>query len=316
MYQRTEADLLASQSRLFAAIGADPSRPPAPSCTAWDHDRTRTTTAAEGLLVAVAVALAAVGVGVTPADGQAPSEGVVAVQPLAAVTGVATGDGHSCAVTSDQRAVCWGANHAGQLGIGETGGPQVATIVRNRAGTGPLVGVRAVTTGSSHSCALLTNRELRCWGSSSFGQLGDGTPDNHPLPVAVRDSSGTGRLRDVVQVSAGGNNTCATLATGEARCWGNNDDGQIGAGVAGVQVGLPTAVRAVAGAGRLRGVAQVEVSPFAACARLTSGEARSWGSNLSGALGDSSTQDRPRPVVVRNAAGTGALTAVRRDLGR
>jgi alpha-tubulin suppressor-like RCC1 family protein len=261
--------------------------------------------------LAVIAGLAAITVATAPAMAQERSEGLQPTTVVADLTAVAAGDAHSCAVTTDHQVRCWGGNDFGQVGVGRFSAIEGVSVVRNRAGTGPLTGVVAVTTGAFHSCALLTSHEVRCWGSDSFGQIGDGHQDNRTLPVPVIDASG-GRLRDVVQLSAGGNGSCAVLASGEVRCWGNNEDGQGGVGAPSTSLLRATPVLAVVGARHLTGVTQVDAAPAGVCARLRSGEARCWGQNGSFLLGDGTDVDRPRPVVVRNGAGTGPLTGVRR----
>jgi alpha-tubulin suppressor-like RCC1 family protein len=233
-------------------------------------------------------------------------------QVVTGVTRVAVGGGHSCAVTTEHHIRCWGQNDLGQAGVGEASSLPVAYAeVRNRAGSGPLTGAVSVVNGYRHSCALLTSGEVRCWGGNGFGQLGDGSADNRYLPVPVLASTGSGHLRGVTRIAAAGDVTCAVLDTAQARCWGNNDDGQLGNGAVGSARSRPTPVRAVAGPGPLTGVTQIAVGTFDVCARLSSGEARCWGQNVSGQVGDGSTDLRGRPVVVRNASGAGPLVGVR-----
>jgi alpha-tubulin suppressor-like RCC1 family protein len=89
------------------------------------------------------------------------------------------------------------------------------------AGIGNAVGV---SVGAYHSCALLGDGTARCWGFNQYGQLGNGTMANSPVPVNV---SG---LTSAVQLEAGWFHTCAVRSDGTARCWGCKICGERGGG--------------------------------------------------------------------------------------
>ena len=82
----------------------------------------------------------------------------------------------------------------------------------------------AVAAGDSHTCALLANGAVSCWGQNNSGQLGDGTLTNRTTPATVSGLSGA------TAVTAGGYHTCALLGDGTVRCWGSNLFGQLGNG--------------------------------------------------------------------------------------
>jgi alpha-tubulin suppressor-like RCC1 family protein len=232
---------------------------------------------------------------------------------LTGVTSVTTGYYHGCAALANGQARCWGWATDGQLGNGSTDAEYSAAVtVRSPSGNGPLTGVRAVASGDDHSCALLTNTQVRCWGANDYGQLGDGGDELQALPVAVRNVAGTGNLTSVVQISAAGETTCAVLRNSQVRCWGDNGYGQLGNEDAGSWAETPVPVYDVSLLGALTGVTQVDVGNSATCARLANGQARCWGDNDYGELGDGTDDPRERPVVVRNARNTGPLVNVRR----
>jgi alpha-tubulin suppressor-like RCC1 family protein len=88
-----------------------------------------------------------------------------------------------------------------------------------------LSGVVAISAGWRHTCALLGNGTLQCWGQNQFGQLGNGTTTNRTTPVPVSGITGA------VGVTAGWwHHSCALLSGGSVRCWGANDWGQFGSG--------------------------------------------------------------------------------------
>ena len=82
----------------------------------------------------------------------------------------------------------------------------------------------AVATGSQHTCALLSDSTVHCWGANDHGQLGTGTTVGSTRPVAAAGLSG------VAWITAGGNHTCALLGDGTVHCWGANQSGELGNG--------------------------------------------------------------------------------------
>ena len=85
-----------------------------------------------------------------------------------------------------------------------------------------------MSAGLSHSCALLVNDSLLCWGFGANGRLGYGDQttigdDELPSSAGAISLGGT-----AVQLSAGGDSTCTLLDTGAVRCFGANSIGQLG----------------------------------------------------------------------------------------
>ena len=130
---------------------------------------------------------------------------------------VATGLRHGCAV-KDSKTYCWGSNNAGELGQGNMGSaPQPVPLV-----VPSVFPASHVATGGSHSCAVVNKRGL-CWGDNTYGQLGDGNvvmQSNVPVAVLLN--------QDIVSLHAGDRHTCALTSRGDAYCWGDNTDGQLG----------------------------------------------------------------------------------------
>jgi hypothetical protein len=94
---------------------------------------------------------------------------------------LATGGGHTCALTATGGVVCWGTNASGQLGDGTTTQRSTPTAVG-----GLETGVLTIAAGNSHTCALTAAGGVLCWGSNGNGELGDGTTAARSTPAAVR----------------------------------------------------------------------------------------------------------------------------------
>ena len=141
---------------------------------------------------------------------------------------VSAGAHHTCAILDNGDLKCWGFDNWGQLGDGgsntDTNAPSSTAI---DLGTGRTA--VALSAGAHHTCAILDNGDLKCWGRDDYGQLGDGgssTDTNAPSSTAI--DLGTGRT--AVSVAAGYQHTCVILDNGDAKCWGQNSNGQLGSG--------------------------------------------------------------------------------------
>ena len=147
-----------------------------------------------------------------------------------------------------------------------------------------------VAAGLSHSCVVLSDGSAKCWGSNSFGQLGDSTTTNRATPVPVLALGGP------VAALTATSHTCARFVDGSVKCWGLNSYGEIGDGTVDarrspVTVNLgATALSVAAGA-------------IHTCAALTGGAVKCWGQNATGQLGDNTTTLRTSPVSVVGLGG-------------
>ncbi len=238
---------------------------------------------------------------------------------LTGITQLALGDMHSCALLSSGQARCWGQNQ-GTLGDGTRTNRKRAVPVQNAAGTGPLTNIVQLAAGSQHTCALLGDGRVQCFGENGQGQIGDGTTTARLRPKTVKDPTGAAALAGVTQISADLQSTCARLSTKQLRCWGPNGSGQRGNGAVTLpgRPGplLPTAVKAPSGTTAFTGAMSVGVGAFHACARVTTAQLRCWGLNGDGQAGDGTrTTPRKLPVVVRNQFDTQALSNAQTIVG-
>jgi alpha-tubulin suppressor-like RCC1 family protein len=108
-----------------------------------------------------------------------------------------------------------------------------------------------LSAGNSHTCAILDNGDLKCWGLGWHGQLGDGGSGfgyytNAPSSTAINLGSG----RTAVAVSAGGSQTCAILDNGDLKCWGYDGNGQLGDGGSNTNTNAPSSTAINLGTGR------------------------------------------------------------------
>ena len=138
-------------------------------------------------------------------------------------TALAHGSGHTCAVRADGKVLCWGSGGSGQLGDGNG---MTTWLMPTIALTS--MGATDVATGNNHSCAILVDGTVECWGYNQLGELGNSTQGilgvNQLSPVPVMG------ITNAVRIRAGGEDTCVLLSDGSARCWGQNTDGQLGDG--------------------------------------------------------------------------------------
>jgi len=137
---------------------------------------------------------------------------------LEGVRSMAAGWGHTCALSEAGSVYCWGSNEFGQLGVDTEEEIMPTPVVVDALGEW----VQAITAKGGHTCALITNGEVQCWGVNTYGQLGDGTTEDQDQPGPVRG------LRGVQALAAGWNHTCAIVADGGMKCWGWNYLGQLG----------------------------------------------------------------------------------------
>lgn len=200
------------------------------------------------------------------------------------VKAVEAGGQHTCAIMeADGSVKCWGSNFAGQLGNNSKLSSTTPVTVQG------LSGVTKLSAGSNYVCALASGA-VKCWGLNQQGQLGIGASTSSSL-VPVQ-SVGLGP-NTVIDIAANRYHACAVTTTGSAKCWGWNNNGQIGLG------GLtPSSVLApIDVPGLSKGVTAVGVGHGHSCA-VVNGGVKCWGHGELGQLGITPAVDSYSPVVV------------------
>ena len=227
---------------------------------------------------------------------------------------ISLGHHHSCVILKDSAGSnhlkCWGDNRWGQLGRGNTAhrGDNAGEMGANLADVDLGAGLKAasVLATGGHSCAVLDNGATKCWGLNTWGQVGLNVPNSNPANKQVctggaNDCIGdaAGEMGDVLTAAIAGNtarlaigyrHNCAQLTTGELKCWGSNEEGQIGLGtnagnnvIIGDQSGeiaalATTALKAPA-------VEELTAGGFHTCVWNTDHTLNCWGFNSDGQLG-------------------------------
>ena len=97
---------------------------------------------------------------------------------------ISAGSFHTCAIASDNKAYCWGSGTSGQLGNNLYTNSSIPVAVNT---TGVLAGktIKQISAGTSHTCAIASDDKAYCWGSGSFGALGNNSAANSSVPVRV-----------------------------------------------------------------------------------------------------------------------------------
>jgi len=208
---------------------------------------------------------------------------------------ISAGGAHTCAVLDDGSVRCWGFAFDGQLGynsksgVGDGAGKTPASV-----GPVDLGGhkAKAISAGGAHTCALLDDDTVRCWGLGAYGQLGYGKTSNvgdgtGQTPASV-GAVNLGAGRTAMAISAGAAHTCALLDDKTVRCWGYGAFGQLGYANTNSVGDTPATTPDTVGPvdlGPGRSAMAISVGDLHTCALLDNASVRCWGYGLYGRLG-------------------------------
>ena len=212
--------------------------------------------------------------------------GCAGVPGLEGALQVSAGNSHACVLLESGEVHCWGKNDRGQLG---TGSPSPVQSSVPLAVTGLDEEIFMVGCGDQHTCAVTATGSLRCWGLNAMGQLGDGTVEDSPVPVEVPGMAPFGDF-----VTAGLKHTCMIHRTEGPKCWGANEEGQLGIGAHdGLPHPDPLNVIGLPGTGT---VLSLSAGSAHTCAAMPDGTAMCWGRNSDGQLGRDTTPSLRGPT--------------------
>ena len=261
---------------------------------------------------------------------------------LRKVKQIAAGGGRSCAVTTDDNVKCWGGviskhkhwptflnnedstvlNKVAQVSVG-TSDICIVTMAGEvncwkwrwsdgnsipievlTAEQKPLTDIVQVAVSYEHTCALTKSGNVMCWGKGDEGELGNGTNETSALPVAVIDVAGK-PLADIVQIATGSRYSCALHKSGNVKCWGRGNIGQLGSGD---NKNSNRAIDVMTAKGKLADIVQLGAGITHSCALTKSGNVMCWGAGKAGQMGigiDGVNAGRKFPVYVTTGGSSG-----------
>lgn len=205
---------------------------------------------------------------------------------------VSVGNDHTCAIAWNDRAYCWGGNGYGQLGNNTKTNSLIPVAVDTSS---VLAGktIKSIAAGNLHTCAIASDNNAYCWGSNSYGELGNGGTTQSSVPVAV-DRAGAFSGKTILSIATSYYFSCAVASDNKAYCWGYGLNGQMGNSISSSSL-TPTQVLT----GSLT-ITSISLGGTFGCARSSLGGVMCWGTNNRGQLGNNTTTGSATPVSVNN----------------
>lgn len=176
----------------------------------------------------------------------------------------------------------WRATGHPQAAVGKTNDAQ---LMAAQVAFGELTDVIMLAAGEGHTCALMADQTVRCWGKNNQGQLGNESGIYSGIPLTV------GGLSGVKKITAGYEHNCALLSDNNIKCWGRNLEGQLGDGT-NSRRSSPVLVSG------LSNVEEVATGREHTCALIIGGTVKCWGANHKGQLGPGTDLGSKVPVDV------------------
>ncbi|WAS92707.1 DUF4215 domain-containing protein [Nannocystis punicea] len=200
---------------------------------------------------------------------------------------IAAGGYHTCVILTGKKVRCWGYGALGQLGV-----DNVYSQSAPKDDVPGITGARRLALGTRHSCALLEDDTVRCWGYNTQGELGQGHASKGEMPPPAVPLGGP-----VQAIAAGAFHNCALMMGGTVRCWGDNSVGQLGNGTLNEDIGdEPGEIELIEDVD-LGGDAAKEIAAGFGhtCALLEGGGVKCWGVADEGTLGYAKSGKFPNP---------------------
>jgi E3 ubiquitin-protein ligase HERC3 len=170
--------------------------------------------------------------------GDTPGTGLVDLGTGRSAVAVSAGHGHTCALLDNAQVKCWGRNEFGALGLGDLAnrGLHTADLGDNLPaidlGTGGIP--RSVHAYSGHTCVVMDNDVIKCWGVNDAGQLGVGNTTRYgSQPGQMGDNlpaANPGATAPLAGFTGHTSHNCAWFTDGRLVCWGSNTQGELGLG--------------------------------------------------------------------------------------
>ncbi len=210
---------------------------------------------------------------------------------------VVTGTSFTCALRHDGAIFCFGSGGQGQMGIGSASTFNLNPVLLT---FDFVFDWTSLVAGATHICATRESGPMHCWGAGRHGQTGHGEDGVNPtLPHPI------GPDLTYEHLTAGEEHTCGIDADDQLWCWGYNDHGQLGLGVAGDPFSFPFPLDFH------EPIDQVSAGGSSACLIDHAGALHCWGLNSFGQLGVGDQDRRPAPQRV----GTDHWLSVATSLG-
>ena len=223
----------------------------------------------------------------------------VTVKNIVDATAIATGESHTCALHEGGTISCWGSNIWGELGNGQINQNSENNWADSPVQVVSITDATAIAAGFDHSCALLRDGTVSCWGRNDWGQLEADTADTldiSSVPVPVEG------INDATAIAVGGAFSCALHDSGTLSCWGRNDFNQLGSDTTDI-FSAPVPVADTTDATAMTAGGQHS------CVLHEDGTISCWGTNISGRLGNGNQVDSTVPVQVTGIDNATAITA-------
>jgi alpha-tubulin suppressor-like RCC1 family protein len=233
---------------------------------------------------------------------------------------VVSSESHTCGISSNDLAYCWGSNISGVLGDGTTTDSRIPVAVDT---SGALAGktILDISTYNNHTCVIASDNNAYCWGANTYGQLGNNSRISSSIPVAVKNDGALSGLT-VKSISAGYSHTCVIASDNKPYCWGYNRYGQLGRSAkilpsydpytsvtdSTKSSNFPVAVFASQAPFNTLNALSITAGYYHTCAIASDNYAYCWGYNNYGQLGVNSTSTAYTPVAVDRTTAPAVLS--------